>query len=148
MDFHKRKIFLAWAEHPTPHYEGNATDLLQGRPPSLLHPSRFSDQDLLRQVRRLMKREFRYAHYEWEASHERARGSEWWERYIEGPAEHELKETLAFSIPRRTGETLPDYRTRLHRIELLYRARLPAYERRGLSLADEPEEEFGTEVLR
>lgn len=134
MDAHKRAIFAAWRAHPLWGYEGSETDLLQGHPPFVL-----GGRAVERQVMRLLREELKLARLELEASNERARGSEWWETYIEEPAEHDLKETLAFSVPRRPKESKDDYARRLELIARAYRARLPTYERRGLSLADEEE---------
>lgn len=124
MEKHKREIFQAWSEHKLSGYEGNRVDLLQGRPPRVL-----GGAAVVRQVRKLLVKELALAQFDLEASRERRRGAEWWERYVEGPAETVLRDSLVRGVPRRANETDSDYDLRLHRIELRMRARLPSYER-------------------
>lgn len=128
MDRHKRELLRAWGTHPRDPYRGTEVEQLQGRPPEIL-----GGRAVVRQVVRLLRREVKLFRLELEAANERARGSEWWEQYIEGPVERELKETLSASVPRRAKETEKDYADRLDLIELRMRARLPNYERRGLT---------------
>jgi len=124
MNEHKRRTFEAWGEHPLSGYEGNVVDLLQGHPPFVLGGKRVE-----KQVVKLLTAELTLGAFERESSFERMRGAEWWERYVEGPAERGLKETLSRGVPRRTNETDEEYDARLHSIELRMRARLPSYER-------------------
>lgn len=71
---------------------------------------------------------------------ERERGQAWWLEYIEGPADKELYTTLRLSVPPRKGESVADYKVRLWRVEMAFRARLPPHVRdRG---GGEPEDEL------
>lgn len=123
MDPHKRAMLAAWAEHPTPFYTGSVIDHLQGRPVRILGGKRVETQ-----VRKLLTRELRLVRLELEAASERQRGRAWWARYIEGPVDDELQETLTASVPRRKGESADDYLKRLKLIEAAMRARLPSFE--------------------
>lgn len=77
-----------------------------------------------RQVLKFLREERKLARIEFGIALEMRRGREWWIRYIEGPAERELLDTLHLSVRQRQGETDAEYRTRLKKIEDALRVRL------------------------